>query len=125
MLDKGICKIKILLNGKCFVSICGDKSVYDPNSDDILINADCFRNLFMQYMHKNSYEEVEENVYPSLRGKGKPFTVRKAALARMARDMKEWDVGVVIKGDPKKLDEYRRIIKTAWTSIQNYQIVFL
>lgn len=113
MIDKGICKIKLLLNGKCYVSICADKSVYDPKSDDILINADCFRNLFEQYMHKNSYEEVEENVYPSLRGEGKPFTVRKAALARMARAMQEWNEDVVIKGDPKKLEEYRRIIKTA------------
>lgn len=87
MLDKGICKIKILLNGKCFVSICGDKSAYDRKSNDILINAECFRNLFMMYMYKNNYEEFEGNVIPSLRGKGKPFTVRKAALARMARAM--------------------------------------
>lgn len=113
MIDKGICKIKLLFNGKCYVSICGDKDVYERNSNDILIHAECFRNLFMMYMYKNDYEEFEGNVIPSLRGEGKPFTVRKAALARMARAMQEWDEDVVIKGDPKKLEEYRRIIKTA------------
>ena len=35
---KGICKVEIYLNGIRVVSICGDKDVYKPENNDLLIN---------------------------------------------------------------------------------------
>lgn len=109
----GICKIKLLLNGKCFVSICADKSVYDPKSDEIVLSLVGVQNFLAMIIDQYPYNEFNKVMVPSIIKLGKPFTVKRSCLMMIADTMRDWDKRLVIEGNPYKLDEYRRIIKTA------------
>lgn len=37
MTHKGICKVEMFLNGVKVLSICGDREVYKPNTDNLWI----------------------------------------------------------------------------------------
>ena len=124
MTTKGICKVQMLVNGRCVMTVCGDKEVFNKNEEQLLINRQRFIQLVETLLYKYTYQEYKEKVEAAVRGNGKPLNVSKAALKLAHYGMKDWTVEDIIKGDTTLLDRYQRIMKQASTSQSVYQLVF-